>query len=346
MHMNLRASNNFDFVRFVASSLVLFSHSFSLINKSNEDLLYIIFDGQITSGRLAVIVFFVISGFLVSASFFNRGSFISFMSARVKRIIPGLAMMLFLTVLFCFFLTTENNIDYLISSIKYFVNNISLYRVSYFLFGVFEDNPFGSAVNGSLWTLRLEFSCYLILAFLGTIGFFRRSVVWLIWVVSLALSLLSDVPTTFLKEFFPLLVWFSSGMLAYLYRDLSLRRNLYFYLVAIVFVLVVSGLGHFVSPILAFLLIKLVYVDGPFSNFGKYGDFSYGIYIYAFPIQQFVVYLITKSVLHPMAWWVVFMVSFPLTLLFAVASWHLVEKRFLKVGRKTASPIILVANPR
>lgn len=344
--MDLRSSNNFDFVRFVASSLVLFSHSFSLINSSKEDFLYIVFDGQVTSGRFAVVVFFIISGFLVSASWFNRGSFVDFMSARVFRIIPGLALMLLVTISLCFFLTHEKNLGYLISSVKYFINNISLYRVSYFLPGVFEENPFGPAVNGSLWTLRLEFSCYLILAFLGAVGFFRRSIVWLIWAVSLALSQLSDIPTTFLKEFFPLLVWFSSGMLAYLYRDLQLPRNGYLYLLAIMFVFIVAGLGlQFVSPVLAFLLIRLIYVGGPLANFGKYGDFSYGIYIYAFPIQQFVVYLITKSILHPMAWWVVFMVSFPLSLLFAVASWHLVEKRFLKVRRKTVLPIALLANP-
>lgn len=346
MHMNLRASNNFDFVRFVASSLVLFSHSFALVKQDIIEPLFVLTGGLVSFGRVAVIVFFIISGFLVSASWDNRRLFWSFISARIFRIFPGLAVMLGLTVMFGLILSPETNSIYLHSAALYFFKNITLYKGEDLLVGVFDGNPYGAAVNGSLWTLRLEFSCYLILAFLGAVGFFRRSMVWLIWAVSLALSQLSDVPTTFLKELFPLLVWFSSGMLAYLYRDFSLQRKGYYCLVAIVVIFVCFGLGHFVSPLSAFLLIKLVYVDGPFSNFGKYGDFSYGIYIYAFPIQQFIVYLITKSVLHPMAWWVVFMVSFPLTLLFAVASWHLVEKRFLKVGRKTASPIILVANPR
>ena len=90
----------------------------------------------------------------------------------------------------------------------------------------------------------------------------------------------------------------------------------------------------FISPIIALVLIYLSYIKTPFVNFGKYGDFSYGIYIYAFPVQQFVIYYAMKSAISPIEWWLVFILSFPITLFFAVLSWHLVEKRYLKLKIK------------
>jgi hypothetical protein len=58
----------------------------------------------------------------------------------------------------------------------------------------------------------------------------------------------------------------------------------------------------YLSPIIADLLFRLVYMDGPLVKFGEYGDFYYGICVYAFPIQQFFVYFMTKSILQPLEW--------------------------------------------
>jgi peptidoglycan/LPS O-acetylase OafA/YrhL len=84
----------------------------------------------------------------------------------------------------------------------------------------------------------------------------------------------------------------------------------------------------YLSPLLAYLLIQLAYIKGSFVNFGKFGDFSYGIYIYAFPIQQLVINMTTKYFVQPFEWWMLFLATFPLTLLCAIASWHLIEKKF------------------
>lgn len=337
--INIRAVNNFDFLRFVASSLVLFSHCFPLVNQRSVEPLVIVTGGRMSLGHLAVVVFFIISGFLISASWDNRKDFSKFLAARIRRIFPGLAVMLGMTVLAGWFLTTVDDVEYLQSALIYFGRNLTLYKGTFDLAGVFNENIYGPAVNGSLWTLRHEFTCYLLVGFLGATGLLSRPVVWLVWFGGLILSLGIVWNLSFLNELFPLVVWFSSGMLAYQYRALAMNKNAS---LGLMFVCLVLGIARanliLVSPIIAYLLIKLVYAKSPVTNFGRFGDFSYGIYIYAFPIQQLVIHLITKSIPGPVEWWVVFIVSFPLTWLFSIASWHLVEKQFLgKKGKPKVS---------
>lgn len=329
--MNIREKNSFDLIRFLASTLVLFSHSFPLVLNARSEPLVMATDGNVSGGKVAVLLFFILSGFLIAASWESKNSLSGFLIARIRRIFPGLAVVLALTVIAGIFLTTASVAEYFRSATIYFIKNLTLYKGKFDIAGVFEDNPYGSALNGSLWTLRHEFTCYLVVALFGFLGFMRHLSVWILWLSCVTLALSNSISINFLKEFLPLCSWFLAGTLAYLYRDLYLSRT---NLVIAVILLAATFIFGFnlliVSPIIAYFLIRIAYIPSVFSNFGKYGDFSYGIYIYAFPVQQFVIYLITKSLLGPMSWWVVFLVSFPVTLLFAVASWHLIEKRFLK----------------
>jgi len=332
--MNVREKNNFDFIRFIASSLVLFSHSFSLVLTVGREPLNYFSEGRLSSGRVAVIIFFILSGFLIASSWESRNNFAKFMTARILRIFPGLFVLLVLTIIAAFFITTAAPLEYLYSSAKYFVKNITLYKGQYNIAGVFENNPFGSAINGSLWTLSHEFTCYLLIGFLGAFGILNSLVVVLILLMGVFISTSISIPSTFLTEFFPLMSWFLAGSLIYLNKERQLSGKS----VSILFVLVVVFLFFkinliYISPVLAYFLIYLTYTKSPFLNFGKYGDFSYGIYIYAFPVQQYVIYLMVKSVIAPMTWWLVFIISFPVTLIFAIASWYFIEKRFLKLKK-------------
>ena len=197
--MNIRDKNNFDFLRFLASSLVLFSHSFSLLNNINSEPLYYLSNGLVTLGRVSVIVFFIVSGFLISASWESRRNFMSFITARILRIFPGLAVMLGLTIFVGLFISTTGIDSYFCSAASYFIRNLLLYKGQQELVGVFQNNPFGASVNGSLWTLRLEFTCYLMIALIGVFGFFQRAVAWLIWVGGVALlSAIDILPTNFI----------------------------------------------------------------------------------------------------------------------------------------------------
>ena len=81
--MNVREKNNFDFIRFIASSLVLFSHSFSLVLTVGREPLNYFSEGRLSSGRVAVIIFFILSGFLIASSWESRNNFAKFMTARI-----------------------------------------------------------------------------------------------------------------------------------------------------------------------------------------------------------------------------------------------------------------------
>ena len=203
---------------------------------------------------------------------------------------------------------------------------------------IFLTNPFSDSLNGSLWTLRYEFTCYLIVGFLGVLGVLNHRWCWFIWLVAIFFTAITPLPTEFFKHLPTLIAYFTSGMLAYLYRDYGL--SIYLKCLLLVSIIVFLNLNLnliYISPILAFTLIKIAYMDGPLVGFGKYGDFSYGMYIYACPIQQFIVFLMVKSIIQPMTFWMVFLVSFPITLLCSIASYHLVEKRFLKKRRAQLS---------
>ena len=169
---------------------------------------------------------------------------------------------------------------------------------------------------------------------MGILAIFNRVITWLIWALAVALSLSPEIQISFFKSLFPLLAWFSSGMLAYFYREwLDKKWRIQYSALAgatIITFLILHLNMIFISPIVAYLLIMLAYTKGAFVSFGKYGDFSYGLYIYAFPIQQLTVYLMSKYSPIPIEWWSCFIISFPLTLVFSILSWHLVEARFLR----------------
>ena len=155
--------NNFNLIRFVAAVLVLYSHSYPL-SRGPESVDHLASFIGMTWGTIAVDVFFVTSGFLITYSFFSRKNIIAFIWARILRIYPALIV----AVIFCVFVvglffTTNTVSEYLFDpqTLKFFRRNITLFSgVKYELPGVFANNPYLHAVNGSLWTLPYEIKMY------------------------------------------------------------------------------------------------------------------------------------------------------------------------------------------
>lgn len=332
--MKIRSPNNFDAIRFIAASLVLFSHSFPLTLHGEKEPVAFLTNGFIDGGKIAVITFFILSGFLVSASWESKNNFRNYLSARIKRILPALIGVLLLTVLAGAILSTSSTPEYIPSAANYFAKNITLYKGQPEIIGVFESNPYGSAVNGSLWTLRHEFTCYLLIAGLGCLKLIQKNYLLLAWLVAALLPLVAPINSNFLFEFLPLCAWFLSGALTYSFRDHEISKASVCICVSAIIFTALSGANLVLaSPAIAYLLIHTSYKSSPFLNFGKYGDFSYEIYIYAFPVQQLVIYLLHDSVSTELNPWLVSLYSFPITLILSIVSWNLIEKRFL--NRKT-----------
>jgi peptidoglycan/LPS O-acetylase OafA/YrhL len=332
-------NNNFNLIRFCAAFAVLFSHSFALAtgSVSAEPMRQTL---GLTWAYIAVDVFFLTSGFLVTASLLNRRSVVGFAWARVLRIFPGLWVMLALTVFGLGLAVTDRSARGYVSdpeTWRYFVKNAILFRgMVPDLPGVFSSNPIQSVVNGSLWTLGPEVKLYIILFALGVLAIIARRRGVIRWSV-FALAVSAAVPYLMngnfdnsSDEYSRLTFLFFVGASCYLFKDrIPLDRTAFFVLLAAVLLAALDRRVFFFafSVALPYLVFYVAYgFGGRIRAFNRLGDYSYGIYIYAFPVEQTIAHLLPGvSAVSLMG------VSAIATLVLAMLSWHLLEQRALKL---------------
>src|SRR6266446_7808240 len=164
--------NNFDALRLIAAISVIFSHSFLITEGTqNNEWLILLTGNQSILGLTGVFVFFAISGFLVTQSFEQTGDAWRFLAKRALRIFPGLFVATLLSAFVLAPLVTALPLGAYLSRpepYEYVLGNTLLDQTIHELPGVsFVENPVGLEINGSLWTLRLEFTMYLMVLGLG-----------------------------------------------------------------------------------------------------------------------------------------------------------------------------------
>lgn len=334
-------NNNFNIIRILAAYAVLVSHSFPLaMGKEAVDPFHHLLG--MTLGTIAVDIFFLVSGFLVTASLLTRQSTVEFVWARVLRIFPALFVMLLLTVFgLGLFFTTDTWSSYLTDPkiYRYFRKCLILIGgVTYDLPGVFEGNPYKNAVNGSLWTMPYELKMYALLAFIWAalrITPRFRPKAFKIAVVSGALLaglfvMFTHLGVTNDKGLFSrLLFMFLSGAAFFVLRDRIILSYRLFFCFSVIFLLTMFDKQIFFlvyMATLAYLLFFVAYVPaGTLRLYNKLGDYSYGVYIYAFPVQQSVAALLPSVTVSSMV-----IISSFITLPIAALSWHFLEKHALK----------------
>lgn len=333
--------NNFNLIRIVAALAVLVGHSFPLaigtgaVEPLGESL-------GMSMGSIAVDVFFITSGFLVTSSLLNRQSTIEFIWARALRIFPALLVMLFLTVFVLgVFFTSLPTLTYLSlpETYIYLAKCATLITgVVYNLPGVFDSNPYKNAVNGSLWTMPHEVRMYAILA---AVWFALRIIPKLrltaFQTVIVAFAFVAGI-YVLASHFFPLpqaifarlFFMFFVGATFYVLREyIVLSRGLFWLFVIGLSVATGDKHAFFVVYVfaIAYILFYLAYVpSGLIRRYNQLGDYSYGIYIYAFPIQQSVAALIPGVSVPQMI-----LISAAATILLATLSWHFLERRALSL---------------
>ena len=333
-----RSGNNMDALRVFAAMLVLVGHSFVFLGIKEP-----LFLSMTPLGPIGVYIFFIISGYLVGASWDRDPHPGRYFARRVLRIVPGLAVCTTVTVfLLGPLLTTLPLRTYFATPATYgYFSNVALY-ITYHLPGVFETNRYPVAVNGSLWSLPVEFFMYICLALLG----FARSNRW----VYLGVALVSAIVTYFwawrtemvvfyrfdVRQFFMCGTYFWMGTVFYKF---DLQRYFSITTMAVAFVVLMS-LGPYPALVgtaewilLPILALSFGFAFSPLlARLTATGDYSYGIYIYAFPIQQSMAYLFPGISLGPYL-----AACTLLTLAAAMLSWHLVEKRALSFKPKKAA---------
>jgi len=337
----------FDFLRLALALLILFWHSFVLCNGMPWSI-------QTLHGPWRIFIFslvpsfFALSGFLVAGSMVRTERLRTFLLFRILRIVPALVME---TVLSAFVLgawvTTLPLNKYFTSPefTAYMLNIIGF--VHFELPGVFESNPWPRYVNFSLWTIPAELGCYTLLSVLMLAGIAKERVLLLMTfvLVTLMLALMGlggfDTYTSFVVLSRPMLVCcFAAGNLFYLWRDrICLSPRLF------AFSTVAFGLSIYYYYPLVFSVgaVSITYITIYIGLMRIHkipllmrGDYSYGTYLYAYPIQQTVVWLFPAL----RQFYFVFLIAAPVTLLLAMFSWHLIEKPALTLKKRfiSASP--------
>ena len=341
--------NNLALLRIIAAIAVLVSHSFVLSTGDPDAEPLYIWIGM-TPGSIAVDVFFVISGFLVTASIFKSNDVLDFIAARCLRIFPALLIMLVITVFIMGPLITNDSLmDYFgRKTFGYFLRCFTLVDgVAYQLPGIFLSNPYKMAVNGSLWSMTLEGRCYivLILAWIASsvlsnyinrlflILAIAAGFVFYIYLQILHASNAASVPVVM-----PLLM-FSIGVVAWQLRnDIFFTWSSFLLVLAAMLVVPIYSIKLFYVGFpfaLAYIVLFFAYVPtGVIRKYNKMGDYSYGIYLYAFPIQQLLAMKWVGINVEQMIFF-----SFVVTLFFSVMSWHLVERNALGVKSVLVSQI-------
>lgn len=337
--------NSFDLLRLGAAFAVLVSHSFVLAYGSEAaEPIYRFTEGRYSLGFLAVAAFFVLSGFLISASADRSSSIRSFVDKRARRILPALWVSTVATILVLgLFATTRPVLEYLqnIQTWRYLANAVFLPH-DYTLPGVFDANPFPRSVNGSLWSLKYEVACYalVLLAAQGTRRF-RLCFFTVAFVASSVLQLVVDPAslrgiTYHVALLSKVLPFFAVGAIAYDIRDrLPVSRTGLIVAAAVAPLALTAAHAHaLVAASLAYLLLGLGSLDTISARrLRAFGDISYGVYLYSFPVQQLVVMLALPG---SRTWWGNVLFAAPIVILLATASWYLVERPMLRSSRSAA----------
>ena len=289
-------SQNLNILKFFAACAVIASHSYPLSQGSKcKDFLIYVSKGSLGLGGLAVAVFFISSGYLVSKSIEKKNNTYDYLKARIMRIIPPLAFTVIITILVCgLFFSTFAFVDYLfnVKILKYCLN-IFLIPV-HELPGVFESNIYGNVVNGALWTLPIEFVCYVLLLVVYKMNLLNKksyTILTPLVIISFVCINIINVPLfQVIKPYIQPIYIFYAGTFYYVYRDkIKINKNNFIISILIFVVLLFASLGN-VATIFVFPYIILSFCFKQCSEkIARVGNISYGMYLCGFPIQQMIV---------------------------------------------------------
>jgi peptidoglycan/LPS O-acetylase OafA/YrhL len=327
------------------ATLVIFEHAYYLpFNSPVHEPLFQLSGGQLDFGALAVDFFFVVSGFLVTRSWLLSKGMGRYFKKRAARILPGFftasaigIIVAALSVPDWFTFLANLNVRAAIAKV------VSLHQSEYA--GAFPHNPMPGITMGTLWSIRYEFDCYVVVAVLGLLGVLGRASTLLILFVSAAaligqrfgylvlpsldhgaLGLLLSISTQWPR----LLSFFFAGAAFYCWRDAIPRSffTLALALIVIAFAVRYGGL-EFILIVAGSYCLFFFALSAPVTKLPV--DISYGLYLFGFPIQQVIIALGLGFV--PL--WL-FALSFPIACLVALASWTFIESPFL---RRSKAPI-------
>lgn len=333
----LSKSNNrpsgFDYLRILLSISVVLWHSFETSYGTEFNA------GAWASPWRFLIAFilpsfFCLSGFLVAGSMVRTKDLTVFIVLRGIRIFPALIVEVILSaILIGPVFTILPFYEYFHSRqfFAYFFNVIGY--IHFNLPGVFVNNP-AKTVNAQLWTIPYELECYIVIAIAWLAGLITRRIIYLITLCGLVcfihiwLFLRGHLPHEFdLAPGRALVLSFLVGVVLFLYRD-YVRVNIILFLLSIIgyFIVLLRPETIYLLPLpVGYITIYLGLLNPKRNIILDSGDYSYGIYLYGYPIQQVVSQLFSQY----RFWYVNFALTIILSGIVAWCSWTFVESRVL-----------------
>lgn len=336
----MNRDNCFDFLRCLFASIVLIAHIIAISSLAELQPLLPYFDTYIS-----VTGFFIISGFLITQSFLRSDSLKLYFLKRGKRLLPAY----WFVVIGCAFglslVSTLPWEQYFFSKdwIAYLAANLSFLNFIHpSLPGVFESNLVNDAsVNPALWTLKIEVAFYIVLPLL--LWLLKRSKHAWLWLVGIyVISVLyrnglhyvaeisgKHIYTIMARQLPGFMSYFAVGMGICLYKDrfLTLKNKLLFPAVLIYLLERCFDLEWLTPLCFGILVVWCAYSLVFLNNFARFGDISYGVYIYHGPLIKLA---LTSGLFIALGTWLAMLLVVVLVIMVAFLSWHFLEKPILK----------------
>ncbi len=332
-------NNNFDLLRLILAFTVVFGHLIELTGVPEFQKFRFVFDTYI-----AFTGFFAISGFLIAKSYQTSSSLSSYFKKRAARILPAYLFLIISSVFLLSFVSTLSFSDYFLNSQtgKYLAANLTFLNfLQPCLPEVFEKNPLQCSVNGALWTLKIEVLYYLsvpILIFL--LNKSRKKLIWIILIYVLSIAYKTTLMNIGTEKYILLarqlpgfMSYFVSGIALSYYFDLFIKyKNKIVWIAIVVFIFEKWIHIEYLMPIsLSIIVFTFAYSFKKLNSLIRFGDISYGVYIFHCPIIQTATSF--EFFKNYNSYFVAF-VSLLIIIVVSLLSWHLNEKRWLNLYRR------------
>lgn len=332
-----KRSSNLQLIRFLAALAVIVSHGFTIATgTSGNEFIDKTTGGVLSLGGISVCIFFACGGYLIARSVTKNNTFKGYFKARITRIFPPLILVVVMCVILGAFLTTLSAGEYFTNTgtYKYLLNAVLV--PVHELPGVFQNNYWGPTVNGPLWTLPVEFGCYVFCFIAYKLHLLEKKH----FIFTLPVPVAAVIAEKFMPEMLASAVrpcvLFYIGMMFYVYREYIEMK---WYIAAASLAGIVCGIAFGFPNIAMYLFLPYLLFYISFSVpqvpewLGKTGDISYSLYLWGCPVQQSLVFLFATR--NP---YVNCSVAACIAIPLAIGTYFAAEKPFMKKksSKKTA----------
>lgn len=337
-YMVLSKENNLNVIKFICAIAVIFHHCFPItFGPDYIDPIKKVTNSQFSFGNFSVTIFMFIAGLLIALSYINTKSNFKFLIKRIKRLLPSLIIVIMVTVFIIGpIFTTVGIKEYFlnINTYKYFIFNCFL--ITNHNLPVFLNNAYNLSPNGALWTLPVEFCCYIGIIILGSIHFLKAKVVKFFPIIIIIVNSFQFLIIKYIAGLWPALqaiLFFGMGIWVYFnYKKIKLSSK---FLIIDLLLIIISLMLNFYSYInivlIPYLVVYIAYGTKYIKFLNNLGNYSYEIYLLGFLIQQCVadIYIGKNPYIN-------FFVSLPIIFILSVFVNKLVEFIIKKCDKKNS----------